>query len=596
MSLHIESPPIFLYGSPTESTGSILLGLLKLNIEPVKHTPRASPSDANVELDLVTLSLVQTVKLTRLLLIQLLTVSHCHDCSIRKNELARWDVLTSLTSFGVGTHGYPFSHLLPGLLPASSKLGSPHSASYIKYDLIATAKKAGHRDVVVKLPLNISRSILRGPDRNSLRVFPPTEVTATAVLPSVVYPKLSFPIELKLHNVVSDSNDKRWRMRKLAWRIEEHTKVKAFTCPKHEGKLHTIEELHKKTKDTDGPSKSSGHHHSTIQSSTFFGPCPTLQTQQPQTPSAQPETSPTGLANSDDVEPLEDAPSGPLHEYQQFVEDFVPGASTNTAPTSPDEQPARPEGLHEGLALYVDELRTVSHGEIKSGWKSDFSGRGTIELVADISAINCSTGLSGHITKRTSEDHAADDNVEGLRHGANISCDIDDPLAGIYVNHTLIVEMVVAEELVQAVKNSLSPKTLNAGLVMSLTPVNSTNSVASGSENVHHPVGVPTGAARVLRMQFKLPITERSGLGIAWDDEVPPTYEDVRTLSPPTYLELGLSTPVATPSSQSIVAPIATRTPGVLYGIGGTPGVGQFGQPSIDSMVELDERIQELSL
>lgn len=45
---------------------------------------------------------------------------------------------------------------------------------------------------------------------------------------------------------------------------------------------------------------------------------------------------------------------------------------------------------------------------------------------------------------------------------------------------------------------------------------------------------MPTGAARVLRMQFSLVMTERSGLGIAWDDEVPPVYADV-PLSPPEY-------------------------------------------------------------
>ena len=47
----------------------------------------------------------------------------------------------------------------------------------------------------------------------------------------------------------------------------------------------------------------------------------------------------------------------------------------------------------------------------------------------------------------------------------------------------------------------------------------------------------PTGAARVLRTQFNIVVTERLGMGIAWDDETPPTYEDVPA-SPPSYLQV----------------------------------------------------------
>ena len=45
---------------------------------------------------------------------------------------------------------------------------------------------------------------------------------------------------------------------------------------------------------------------------------------------------------------------------------------------------------------------------------------------------------------------------------------------------------------------------------------------------------IPTGSARVLRMQFKTVVTQRAGLGISWDEEMPPTYEDVPS-SPPRY-------------------------------------------------------------
>src|ERR1700753_201823 len=44
----------------------------------------------------------------------------------------------------------------------------------------------------------------------------------------------------------------------------------------------------------------------------------------------------------------------------------------------------------------------------------------------------------------------------------------------------------------------------------------------------------PTGAARILRSQFPLILTTRAGLGVAWDEETPPVYQDVPP-SPPSY-------------------------------------------------------------
>jgi len=38
-------------------------------------------------------------------------------------------------------------------------------------------------------------------------------------------------------------------------------------------------------------------------------------------------------------------------------------------------------------------------------------------------------------------------------------------------------------------------------------------------------------------MQFHIVLTERGGLGVAWDEEQPPMYEDVPA-SPPTYTQM----------------------------------------------------------
>ncbi|OBA22766.1 hypothetical protein METBIDRAFT_9128 [Metschnikowia bicuspidata var. bicuspidata NRRL YB-4993] len=654
LNINLESPPVVLYGHAHESTGSLISGVLTLNVHPqffgAAHTDTLSPqtsyadlypqnsarsgsseaysadgqclspvasSDTRVDVDSVVLLLVQTMHYTKPFI-------------VLKNTLAQWDVLLQNSSFPTGSHAYPFSHLIPGLLAASSKLGSAHSYTYIKYDLVAIAKCAG-RETRVTLPVNILRSIVRGPDRNSLRVFPPTEVTANAVLPGVMYPKSTFPIELRMGHVVNSRQDRRWRLRKLLWKLEEHTQIAAHSCPQHTHKLKLIEETQRKAQLANalrtgtspkngaspsmagnGPSKSNGMHHLTIQTLMFVSH-PPANTQGAIRAAAidASNMNDVPVGNHDIVEPEEEVPTNRVFdEVVHFEEDFGNTAASQGDETSDtgDATPASPAELEaisnvnsrtdspaqlsgeerSSEALFHDELRVVAHGDIKSGWKSDFLGEGTIELVAEISALECSSGIKLHSMKALSEDTPPNELLEGLRNDANISCDIDDPVLGVYVGHVLVLEVIIAEEIVLHSKHSQVPKE-------GLTPVESSSSVVSAS-NV---MGVPTGAARVLRMQFKVVMTERSGLGIAWDDEVPPMYEDVRALSPPTYETLA----VGTPNSLHGLLPALSgqrTTPSVIYGLGDTPVVGSFVPNrtvhSIDAMTDLDDSVQEFRL
>lgn len=110
---------------------------------------------------------------------------------------------------------------------------------------------------------------------------------------------------------------------------------------------------------------------------------------------------------------------------------------------------------------------------MKRGWKSDFdTADGKIELEAM---------------------------VEIPLH-ANAVCRTDAS-SGIEVRHILVVECIVAEEYMAT---------------------------------AHSRGATPTGAARVLRMQFALCVTAHSGLGISWDEEAPPMYEDIPQ-APPGY-------------------------------------------------------------
>ena len=130
----------------------------------------------------------------------------------------------------------------------------------------------------------------------------------------------------------------------------------------------------------------------------------------------------------------------------------------------------------EGKGVLHQETRIIGHNEEKSGWKTDFdTAGGEIGMQFDAS-INPTT---------------------------NPVCDMEAP-GGLEVKHNLVIELIVAEEF---------------------CPNRNTRLIT------------PTGAARVLRMQFNLNVTERSGLGISWDEEMPPVYEDVPA-SPPGYQKL----------------------------------------------------------
>lgn len=130
----------------------------------------------------------------------------------------------------------------------------------------------------------------------------------------------------------------------------------------------------------------------------------------------------------------------------------------------------------EGKGVLHQETRVIGHNEEKSGWKTDFDTAGGEISMQFEASINPTT---------------------------NPVCDMAAP-GGLEVKHNLVIELIVAEEFCQ----NRNTRTIT-----------------------------PTGAARVLRMQFNLHVTERSGLGISWDEEMPPIYEDVPA-SPPGYAKL----------------------------------------------------------
>jgi hypothetical protein len=136
------------------------------------------------------------------------------------------------------------------------------------------------------------------------------------------------------------------------------------------------------------------------------------------------------------------------------------------------------------------DTRTIGSNEIKGGWKSDYSSAdGTIDMEFPMS----------------------------IRPDAHPSCDLKSG-DGTEVSHVLVVEMIVSEEY---------------------APIRNPKQVT------------PTGAARVLRMHFNIVLTERGGLGISWDEEAPPLYENVPA-SPPAYVNADLYDGPAIPDYEDL--------------------------------------------
>ncbi|OJJ81421.1 alpha-arrestin [Aspergillus glaucus CBS 516.65] len=352
LDVMVESPPLVCYGTPANSTGALFSGRLRVEVTDAVGV-------VNLEsLDMRLMSKASTKK----------PVSRdCQSCLSRTEELTHWNFLTEPLHLTPGTHEFPFSYLFPGHLPASSN----GSLGQIEYFLSARAHSTTGENFTFKMPLHIKRALIPGNDKASIRVFPPTNLTGRVVLPSVVHPIGTFPVEMTLSGVVEkgEETQTRWRLRKMMWRIEEHQKLVSVACARHAHKIGG-----------------------------------------------------------------------------------------------------------EGKGVLHQETRVIGHNEEKSGWKTDFDTAGgeiRMQFEANINPT------------------------------CNPVCDLEAP-GGLEAKHNLVIELIVAEEFCS---------NRNARLM------------------------TPTGAARVLRMQFNLNVTERCGLGISWDEEMPPVYEDVPA-SPPGYTKI----------------------------------------------------------
>ncbi|ETN41876.1 uncharacterized protein HMPREF1541_03815 [Cyphellophora europaea CBS 101466] len=217
----IESAPLVMYNSPSSSTGALLSTQLRVIVD-----------DPSGQVTLTrwkrTMRAVSTTKRP--------AHKDCKDCSERIDVLSEADIISKPTTyFASNENTVPFQYLFPGKLPATTtcQLGS------IYYELVLSATTSKGQEITYQKQLTLTRAIPEGPVKSSIRIFPPTNLTGRVQLPPVVHPIGQFPVALTLSGVVEkkETAQTRWRLRKLMWRVEEHSKVTSTPCTKHASKV-----------------------------------------------------------------------------------------------------------------------------------------------------------------------------------------------------------------------------------------------------------------------------------------------------------------------------------------------------------------------
>ncbi|GAW19194.1 hypothetical protein ANO14919_086780 [Xylariales sp. No.14919] len=214
----IESAPAVMYNSPQESTGALISGQLQLRVK--EETFEVENLEAKLE-----------VRVTQKKPFN----GHCQDCAVQKTELKSWSFLSEPTVLTQRTHEFPFSALLEGHLPAST---DNHLLS-IQYVFTAEARpRDGGLPLKMRRTIDVRRSLpVPGTPHHSVRIFPPTNITASVHYDAVVHPNATSTFTLRLDGIGKHNSAARsveyWKLKRLSWRLEEEVSTVAPACRKH---------------------------------------------------------------------------------------------------------------------------------------------------------------------------------------------------------------------------------------------------------------------------------------------------------------------------------------------------------------------------
>jgi len=219
LDLVVESPPCILYGPRETSTGALFSGRLVLSVDAVPE----------ITLDTFVMQLVASVTTKHAV------SSGCPECLTKLSTLNTWTFIREPKPLRAGKHEFPFSYLIPGHLPATT-LGQ---LGVLEYFWVAKATTRHGEEINFRRALKISRAVPPGADKNSLRIFPPTNLTAHITMVPVIHPIGDVTVLMRLSGITDkqETIQNRWRLRKMTWRLEETEKMISPACPKHAHKV-----------------------------------------------------------------------------------------------------------------------------------------------------------------------------------------------------------------------------------------------------------------------------------------------------------------------------------------------------------------------
>jgi hypothetical protein len=221
----LESPPLVMYGDHQTSSGALLSGQLFLNVK-------------EEDLEVASLDATLTIRVTQ----KRPFANHCVDCTTQRTELKRWELLQHPLVMAKGEHSFPFSVLLEGHLPASME-GPLVSISYeFKAEAVPRAGLSLLAPIKFEKTVDVRRSLPTSETpHHSVRVFPPTNIKASAYYPHVIHPIGSYVLALRLDGIAKlnakVNTVEYWKLKKLTWKLEETTKTIAPACERHSPRL-----------------------------------------------------------------------------------------------------------------------------------------------------------------------------------------------------------------------------------------------------------------------------------------------------------------------------------------------------------------------
>ncbi|KAM6524914.1 Endocytosis regulator [Fusarium falciforme] len=220
-----RAPPVVFHGNAEDSTGALITGQMFLDVK--EEAVEIGSFSASLKLHVFQKRPFQ---------------SHCTDCQNQYTELQAWQLLAHPTTLRKGRHAYPFSILLGGHLPAT--MDTPLAAISYEFKADAYVTRGINSTSGTCAPVRFERTIpvKRSLPENeiphhSVRVFPPTNIKASAHYNNVIHPTGTNTVNLRLDGLMSRNEKAKtidfWRLKKVTWRLEETIKTVAPACERH---------------------------------------------------------------------------------------------------------------------------------------------------------------------------------------------------------------------------------------------------------------------------------------------------------------------------------------------------------------------------